>query len=641
MEIYLASTPGGTTQSASLKKRGSQLNLGACPLRGGGVRFRVWAPGAQEVSVKIWADGQVRESCLTKDEWGYFEGTVREAKADDRYLYRVDGQDEHADPASRFQPEGVQGPSQVVDPAAFAWGDRAWSGLAIDEFVIYEVHTGTFSEEGTFAAIVSRLAYLKELGVTAVELMPVAQFPGRRNWGYDGVFPYAPQHSYGGPQGLKELINACHEEEIAVVLDVVYNHLGPEGNHFGSFGPYFTERYRTPWGNAINFDGPFSDGVRDFFINNAIYWVTEYHVDALRIDAIHGIFDFGARHFLCELAEAVHDHARQFGRKVYVIGESDLNDVRVIKPTRLGGFGLDAQWNDDFHHALHTLLTGERDGYYQDFGRVDQLAKSLKAGFVYSGQYSNYRKRRHRNSSAGRPSRQFVVFSQNHDQIGNRPLGDRLAASQPLEKLKLAAGMVLLSPFIPLLFMGEEYGETAPFLYFVSHSDVALIEAVTKGRHEQFPCTDGQGAVPDPLSESTFAASRIDPEERRQGSHRVLFEFYRELLRLRKALLPPGGSGRKPVEVKVYGRDRAILTERRGGEAASFCLFSFNAKNVTLHPSVCRGVWNKIMESSEHRWGGPGSTAPDTLVASVDSEMALNLRANSFVVYRMKGDRES
>jgi len=338
----------------------------------------------------------------------------------------------------------------VVDPD-FRWDDHLWEGIPLQAYVLYEIHVGTFTPEGTFDAVITHLDELKELGITAIELMPNAQFSGARNWGYDGVFPFAVQSSYGGPWGLKRLVNACHQKEVAVVLDVVYNHLGPEGNYLGDFGPYFTDRYRTPWGHAINFDGPHSDEVRRFFIENALYWITEFHIDALRIDAVHAILDFSAEHFLRELASAVNKRARSLNRRVYIIAESALNDTEVIRSRKLGGHGLDAQWNDDFHHALHTLLTKEEKGYYKDFGRFKHLVKAFSDGFVYSGEYSPYRGRRHGNSSRHIPADRFVVFAQNHDQVGNRMRGERLSSLVSFEGLKLAAGTVILSPYIPLL----------------------------------------------------------------------------------------------------------------------------------------------------------------------------------------------
>ena len=501
------------------------MRPGARYLGNGASEFVVWAPLVKNMAVKV-VSAPERLVPMERNESGYWTAMVSDLPPGTRYLYRLDNDRDRPDPASHFQPEGVHGPSEIVDHTTFPWQDTTWKGLPLPSMIMYELHIGTFTEEGTFDAAISRLAGLKELGINAIELMPVSQFPGSRNWGYDGVYPYAVQNTYGGPEGLKRFVDACHNRGIVVILDVVYNHIGPEGNYVWDFGPYFTDRYRTPWGRAINFDGAFSDEVRNYFINNALHWVREYHLDALRIDAIHGIFDFSAKHFLQELGEAVHLEAEALGRSVYVIPESDLNDVRVINPAEIGGYGLDAQWNDDFHHALHALITGELKGYYEDFGKVEQLEKSLREGFIYSGQYSCFRKRRHGNDSKERPAHQFVVFSQNHDQVGNRMLGDRISKLASFEALKLAAGLVILSPSLPLLFMGEEYGEDAPFLYFVSHEDMDLIEAVRTGRKEEFKPFSWEGEPPDPQSEETFRASKLDWQKRTQGHHHVLLGFY-------------------------------------------------------------------------------------------------------------------
>ena len=438
--------------------------LGSNPGNEGVCEFRVWAPLLDTVDVHV-VEPVDRLLNLSKDTFGYHSGLFHDVELGSLYFYRLGGATERPDPASSYQPQGVHGPSQVIDPS-FQWTDNSWTGTTLSNYIIYELHVGTYTPEGSFDAVIQHLERLRDLGVTAIELMPVAQFPGARNWGYDGAYPYAVQNSYGGPLGLKRLVDRCHASGLAVVLDVVYNHLGPEGNYLAEYGPYFTDRYKSPWGQAINFDGPYSDDVRLFFLSNALRWVTEFHVDALRIDAIHGIFDFSARHFLEELSETIYSRANELGRKIYFIAESDLNDSRVVRAPELGGYGLSAQWNDDFHHAIHSILTRESEGYYQDFGRVEHLAKAFREGFVYSGQRSRYRKRRHGNSSCSIPSRCFVVFSQNHDQVGNRPFGDRVTSLLGFEALKLAAGLVLLSPFIPLLFMGEEYGETAAFPLF-------------------------------------------------------------------------------------------------------------------------------------------------------------------------------
>jgi maltooligosyltrehalose trehalohydrolase len=418
---------------------------------------------------------------------------------------------------------------------------------------------------------------------------------------------------------------------MAVVLDVVYNHLGPEGNYLWDYGPYFIDKYKSPWGDAINFDGPYSDDVRHYFIESALHWITDYHIDALRIDAIHGIFDFSAKPFLQELGEEVHHRSEGLGRRVYVIPESDLNDVRVINPAELGGYGLDAQWNDDFHHALHTLLTGEQSGYYRDFGTIEHLEKAFREGFVYSGEYSAFRKRRHGSSSKDRPARQFVVFSQNHDQVGNRMLGDRLGRTQSLEQLKLAAAVVFLSPFIPLLFMGEEYGETAPFQYFVSHSEEALVEAVRRGRREEFASFGWKGTVPDPQDEQTFLRSRLQLGLREAGRHKTLVEFYRKLIALRREAPALSHLSKKHLEVKGLEDARTLFVRRWNKEAESevCCFFTFNTGDFTIAPSLPKGWWKKALDSADSAWSGPGTLLPE-MIRQGDE---LVFRGTSAVVY--------
>jgi maltooligosyltrehalose trehalohydrolase len=421
-----------------------------------GCTFTVWAPYANSVAVRVLTPYE-RIVPLARIDRGYHTATIEGVQPGARYLYRLDDSVEYPDPASRHQPEGVHGPSAVVTPS-FPWGDANWRGISLRDYALYELHVGAFTPEGTFDAILPRLGELRNLGITAIELMPVAQFPGDRNWGYDGAFPYAVQHSYGGPESLKRLVDACHAAGLAAVLDVVYNHFGPEGNYAGDYGPYFTNTYHTPWGRAINFDGPDSDEVRRFFIENALYWLREFHFDALRLDALHAILDTSAIPFLAELSARVEELREETGRKLYLIGESDLNDPRLIRQRSRGGLGLDAQWSDDFHHALHALLTGETAGYYADFGAVAQLASTWREGYSFTGQYSGYRRRRHGAPATELPPCSFVVCAQNHDQVGNRAAGDRLSTGISFESLKLSAACVLLSPHVPLLFMGEEYG---------------------------------------------------------------------------------------------------------------------------------------------------------------------------------------
>ncbi len=616
-----------------------KLELGATPADSNAVSFKVWAPLRDAVAVRLSSARGTNDIPLARDAMGYFTGVVEGARPGDRYLYVLDHGECCPDPASRFQPEGVFGPSEVVDPGAFHWNDAGWRGRAMRDLVIYELHVGACTAAGTFASLVSRLYYLADLGITAVEIMPVAQFPGTRNWGYDGVCPFAPQNTYGGPIGLKEFVNAAHGKGLAVVLDVVYNHLGPEGNHLGRFAPYFSDRYRTPWGEAVNFDGPQSDGVRRFFIDNACYWVEEFHIDGLRLDAIHGIFDFGARHFLKEVCAAVHLQAKLLRREVFVIAESDLNDPRVIDPPECGGYGFDAQWNDDFHHALHALLTGERTGYYQDFGKVADLEKAFREGFVYTGQYSPHRGRRHGGSAAHRPAHQFVVFSQNHDQVGNRVAGDRLSVNQSFANLKLAAGLVLLSPFIPLLFMGEEYGEIAPFCYFTNYTDLALGEAVRLGRKQDSVSPGSRGWARDPQAESTFVASKLTPTLAQAGLHKILLEFYRTLLRLRIEIPALRNPDKENIRVAGCEGDMTFSFSRCFDGDEVVALYNFGNAGAEVGLMIPAGIWHKVIDSGAARWGGNFEGAP-ARIAHAGPGAALHLAAHAFAVYRC-GEQEA
>jgi maltooligosyltrehalose trehalohydrolase len=607
----------------------SEKNLGAVYLGDGRCSFTVWAPLVEQVSVKILSP-QEKVYRLAKDKRGYHQATVEGVDPGSLYLYRLGGGKECPDPASRFQPQGVHGPSQVVD-SIFSWEDHSWVGLRWEDYVIYELHVGTFTPEGTFKAAIPLLQDLKNLGVTAIELMPVAQFPGNRNWGYDGTYPFAVHNSYGGPDELKHLVNSCHHLGLAVVLDVVYNHLGPEGNYLADFGPYFTDRYRGPWGNPINFDGPYSEEVRCFFVENGLYWVKEFHLDGLRIDAVHGILDFSAQPFLEELAVTVHELAERLKRRVYLIAESDLNDTRIIRSRELGGFGLDAQWNDDFHHALHTLFINEDSGYYGDFGELHHLVKAFRQGFVYSGDYSRYRKRNHGNSSSSIPAEQFVVFAQNHDQVGNRAQSERLSALVSFEAQKLSAGVVLLSPFIPLLFMGEEYGETAPFYYFVSHSDPDLIVAVQRGRREEFAAFRWQGAPPDPQDEATFLQCKLDPKLRFQGQHEVLYSFYRELILLRRESPPLKVLDKERLEVTGLEQEKVLLWRRWSEEQQAAAVFHFGKQVRSLSLPLPEGRWRKQLDSADRIWGGPGSTVSSEIVS--EGKVSLSLPAESCIVF--------
>jgi maltooligosyltrehalose trehalohydrolase len=498
-------------------------------LAGESCEFRLWAPAAGSVTLRLAGQHGTRDWPMQAEDEHFVLHIP--ARAGDRYWY-IAGQNQPVpDPVSRLLPEGVHGPTEIVDPG-FAWSDANWRGLPLSDYVLYELHIGTFTPEGSFDAAIARLPYLKKLGVTVIEIMPVAAFPGARNWGYDGVSPYAVQASYGGPAGLKRLVNAAHEMGLGVVLDVVYNHLGNEGNYLRFFGPYFTDKHKTPWGEAINFDQPGSEGVRRYFVENALYWIREYHMDGLRLDAVQTIQDNSPRHILAEIAERVAEQAEELGRAVCVIAESDENDARLVLPAHAGGYGLDAVWSDDFHHAVHAFFTGERKGYYQDFGRPEQMARALQQGFVFQGEPFRFWNGRPRGtSSAPLAAPAHVLCVQNHDQVGNRAQGERLTALVPRGARMLAAALLLLAPQTPLLFMGQEYDEPHPFQFFTDYGDPALQKAVTEGRRNEFKDFDFQD-VPDPQAPATFARSKLD--WRLTDGENQMLDWHASLLALRR-----------------------------------------------------------------------------------------------------------
>lgn len=562
---------------------------------------------------------------------GYWQAVVPNTPPGSRYRYQVDNGNPLPDPASRWQPDGVHGPS-AVPQAGYPWTDQAWRGLPLDRYVIYELHVGTFTQGGSFTDVIPQLDYLRDLGVTAVELLPVAQFPGGRNWGYDGVYPYAAQSTYGGPEGLARLVDACHERGLSAVLDVVYNHLGPEGNYLGQYGPYFTNKYGTPWGQAINYDGPASDGVRNYFIQNALYWLRDLHFDALRLDAVHAIYDFSANPFLREMGCAVQELSEQVGRPLYLIAESDLNDTRLLRTHETGGYGLHAQWMDDFHHAVHAYLTKEDGGYYSDFGSLDQIARALSDGFVYDGQYSAHRERRFGEPSHNLASGRFVVCTQNHDQVGNRAVGDRLSTLLSVEGQKVAAGLLLLSPFLPLLFMGQEYGEPAPFQYFVSHGDPRLVEGVRKGRAAEFAGFMAGREPPDPQSEETFHRSRLQHHLRDQEPHRQLLELHRTLLHLRANVPALANLSQHALNVRSFPEQGMLTMHRWQGEDQAWVAFNLSQQAQSLHMTPPAGDWRKVLDSADARWLGPSAGAPDRLTA--EGPVTLQLPPQSFALYR-------
>lgn len=491
----------------------------------------VWAPFAERV--ELVSNGQRFAMERASSSYWCLPERLRLSPGTE-YMFSIDGGKPLPDPRSQHQPRGVHGPSRLTS-SHFEWAHPDFRAQPFSSAIVYELHVGTFASDGTFDGVLSRLGHLEALGITHVELMPVAEFPGKRGWGYDGVDLFAPHSAYGGPDGLKRLVDACHGRNIAVVLDVVYNHLGPDGNYLAQFGPYLTDAHRTPWGAAVNLDSTHADGVRRFFIDNALSWFRDYQIDALRLDAVHALFDRSARHFLRELADEVSELSSALGKPLTLIAESDLNDPRLVRASEAGGYGLDAVWNDDFHHALHALLTGERHEYYADYGALDQLARSLERGFVYEGQYSAFRKRNHGDSLGELSLRRLVGFLQNHDQVGNRARGERIGHLVSERRLRLGVALTLLGPFVPLLFQGEEWNARSPFLYFTDHQDPDLARAVREGRRREFAHSGSDPeSVPDPQAEATFIASRLDFSELERAEHQSIFEFYRALIRLRR-----------------------------------------------------------------------------------------------------------
>lgn len=508
-------------------------NMLGASVRGRRVDFRVWAPSCQEVTVRIEGGPELD---LRPGPEGMFTGSAH-AKAGDTYFLvpRSSGNPRELavpDPVSRSLPAGPHGPTEILDPRAFVWSDQGWPGIPLAEYILYELHTGTFTREGTFEGVVRTLAHLCTLGVTVIELMPVAAFPGVRNWGYDGASPYAVQGSYGGPDGLKRLVDAAHRLGLAVVLDVVYNHLGPEGNYLRLFGPYFDDRARTPWGDGINFDGAGSSHVRRHFVENALYWVREYHLDGLRLDAVQTMRDRSPLHIVGEIAAAVHGLGEHLGRTVCVMAETDENDVRYVQPREQGGLGLDALWSDDAHHSLHASLTGERHGYYRDFGEPAQIVRALEDGFVFQGEHSMHAGRPRGRPAGGVPLPAHIMCLQNHDQVGNRAMGERLSELVPRGAARMATALLLLSPATPLLFMGEEIGESSPFQFFTDFTDATISRAVTEGRRAEL----ASPSAPDPQGVETFERSRLrwDPPHDNET-----LGWYRALLQIRKRYVTP------------------------------------------------------------------------------------------------------
>lgn len=608
--------------------------IGAHMNTAGACEFSVWAPLAHTVTVNI-IHPEKNLIPLTKDESGYWQGKAPGVIPGARYVIEINGES-RPDPASFSQPDSIHEASEVVDLQLYHWKNTDWKGISLEQMIMYELHVGTFTEAGTFEGVISKLEYLKELGINAIEIMPVAQFPGTRNWGYDGVYPFAVQNSYGGHLGLQKLVDACHGAGIAVVLDVVYNHMGPEGNYLNDFGPYFTDKYSTPWGKAINFDDAYCDGVRNFFIENALMWFRDFHVDALRLDAVHAIKDLGATHFLQQLSHEVKKLAKESGRHLVLIGESDLNDNKFINPIKKGGFGLDGQWVDEFHHALHSVLTGEKQGYYEDFGGLEILRKAYEDTYVYNGTYSHHRKKIFGSTAAKNPFSQFIVFSQNHDQVGNRMLGERLSQLVSFEALKLAAGTFLASPYVPMLFMGEEYGEKSPFQYFISHTDEALVEAVRDGRKKEFEAFHNEGEVPDPQAAETFKRSTLKWDYARDEPSAVLLGLYKALIKLKKEHPAFQNFDRNSLKVSVNETQSLLILEKTASKSSPpvpvntiIGIFNFGKEAATISLEIKQEVWEKLIDSADKAWLGPGNGQNDDFL----KQNAITVQAESFILF--------
>lgn len=598
--------------------------------------FRVWAP-LKETMDLLLAHPEEKKVPMQKDAEGYFTATVPGTGGGSRYFFAPDGEGRYPDPASHYQPEGVHGPSEVVAHTAYQWQDAGWCGIPFQNMVIYELHIGTFTPAGDLESVIPLLDDLVATGINAIELMPVAQFPGQRNWGYDGVYPYAVQDSYGGPMALKKLVDACHQKGIAVLLDVVYNHLGPEGNYLARFAPYFTDKYHTPWGDALNFDGAWSDGVRRYFADNIIHWFTHYHIDGLRLDAIHEVYDRGAVPFWEYCHEQVQHLQQQAGRPLYLIAESDLNSPKVVKPPAAGGFGFDAQWLDDFHHALYVLLDENGRKHYEDFGRMQQLVKAFKEGFVHSGEYVHFRHRRHGASSAGIGGDRFVVFSQNHDLVGNRPAGERLSVLVHFERLKLAAAAVLLSPYVPLLFMGEEYAEESPFYFFADHSDEGLRASLREGRKKEFAdfCWDSE--PPDALEESVFLQCKLQWQRRKEGRHRIMLEWYKQLIALRREHPLLGNLDKNNIYVTALEEKGCVLHRQDDdGLKHLLCIFHFSGEPLAYTLPAHTQQWTRLLDSKEQQWLEEAAEATDMMNKEAKGGEVIMLSPYSVVVWSMK-----
>ncbi|MCX2475022.1 malto-oligosyltrehalose trehalohydrolase [Pedobacter sp. MC2016-05] len=592
-----------------IRKRSIGLNF----LEGNKVEIWLWAPNAN--NVLLFIPEKELEIPLLKQNFGYWYALSSHISEGDQYSFKIwqSGETEddlsaakpitRADPASIYQKDGISGMSTALNLKSFHWTDTDWKGVSLEDYIIYELHTGTFTPDGDFKSIENKLDYLVDLGINAIEIMPVAQFPGNRNWGYDGVYPFAVQNTYGGPKELQHLVNLCHEKGIAVILDVVYNHLGPEGNYFSDFGAYFTDKYHTPWGSAINLDDEKCDPVRQYYIENVLMWFRDFHIDALRLDAVHAIKDGSAKHILREIKENVNLLSETVGRDFNLIVELDLNDNKYINPIEQGGYGMDAQWIDEFHHALRVTAGQAKYGYYSDFDGIEHLGKALTDAYVYDGQFSTHREKCFGTKAKDNPGKQFIVFSQNHDQVGNRMLGERTSQLVSFEMLKLMAATVFVSPYLPLIFMGEEYAEENPFMFFISHIDEELVGLVREGRKREFAAFHNGEEVPDPQSEETFNHSKLNWQSQIQGKHQIMHAFYKAIIKLRKSSPALAHLDRQQLKVDVY-RDQNCLTMIRWHQKQKvLCALNFSKQQQVL--PVSNGLdYNLVLNSAANQWGG-------------------------------------
>jgi maltooligosyltrehalose trehalohydrolase len=535
-------------------------------------KFGVWAPKAKKMSL------QWRDQCLPMDgpnKRGWWTLEVADAVCGDQYAFLLDDDPTPCpDPRSPRMRDGVHGSSELYDHSLFAWHDQLWRGAPKTGAIIYELHIGTFSKEGTFDAAISHLSYLADLGITHVEVMPVAAFAGRQGWGYDSVALFAAHEPYGGPDGFKRFVDACHATGLSVILDVVYNHFGPVGNYATKFGPYLTENRKTPWGDAVNLDEEGSDEVRRYFVDNALMWLKDYHCDGLRFDAVHAFLDLSAVHFMEQISSEVERLSSTLGKEFHLIAESDLNDPRVIRPREAHGYGMDSQWSDDFHHSLFTVLYSPKEGetgYYMDFGELSDLHKALKHAYVYDGQYSRYRKRRHGRPADGLSAHHFIHFDQNHDQVGNRGWGERLEHLVGLDAAKVSIGLVLTAPYIPMLFMGEEWATTSPFLYFADHDDEEMRQQVAEGRKNEFAAFGFDGDVPNPEDNETYEKSKLNWDEQNAGKHAEMLAWVKALIKIRRRTVALNDGDMHRLEVSSDEERRTLVMARE--EARIFINF--------------------------------------------------------------------